>query len=85
MKFYPVEPMDGGGASNDFPIYRYADFILMKAESLVRIGKAAEAKSLVDAVRQRADLQPLENDPTLADVYKEDSLELNWRGTEDRT
>lgn len=80
MKFYPVEPMDGGGASNDFPIYRYADFVLMKAESLVRIGRAAEAKPLVDAVRQRAGMQPLENDPTLADVYNERSLELNWEG-----
>ncbi|MCX2839079.1 RagB/SusD family nutrient uptake outer membrane protein [Salinimicrobium sp. MT39] len=80
MKFYPVDPMDGGGASNDFPIFRYADFILMKAESLVRLGREGEAKSLVDAIRQRAGLQPLTTNPTLEDVYKERGLELNWEG-----
>lgn len=80
MKFYPVEPMDGGGASNDFPIYRYADFMLMKAESFVRLGRAGEAKPLVDAIRVRAGLQPLEGNPTLEDIYRERGLELNWEG-----
>lgn len=80
MKFYPVEPMDGGGASNDFPIYRYADFMLMKAECLVKLGRAGEAKPLVDAIRERAGLQPLEGNPTLEDIYRERSLELNWEG-----
>ncbi len=80
MKFYPVEPMDGGGASNDFPIYRYADFMLMKAECYVRLGDAAAAKPLVDAVRQRAGLAPLEGNPSLEDIYHERGLELNWEG-----
>lgn len=80
MKFYPVEPMDGGGASNDFPIFRYADFMLMKAESLVRLGREGEAKPLVDAIRQRAGLQPLAANPTLEDIYLERGLELNWEG-----
>lgn len=80
MKFYPVDPMDGGGASNDFPIFRYADFMLMKAEALVQLGRAADAKPLMDAVRERAGLNPLAAAPTLEDVYLERSLELNWEG-----
>jgi hypothetical protein len=80
IKFYPVPPMDGGGASNDFPIYRYADILLMQAECYVRLGDAAAAKPLVDAVRQRAGLQPLAGNPTLENVYLERSLELNWEG-----
>lgn len=39
--------------SNDFPIYRYADILMMKAESLLRNGLAAEAAVLVTQVRQR--------------------------------
>ena len=80
VKFYPVPPMDGGGASNDFPIYRYADVLLMKAECLVRLGDAANAKPLVDQVRVRAGLTALGANPTLNDVYRERSLELNWEG-----
>lgn len=80
IKFYPVAPMDGGGASNDFPIYRYADVLLMKAECLVRLGNASDAKSLVDAVRQRAGLAALNAVPTLDDIYRERTLELNWEG-----
>ncbi|MFO0267250.1 MAG: RagB/SusD family nutrient uptake outer membrane protein [Cyclobacteriaceae bacterium] len=41
--------------SNDFPIYRYADVLLMRAEALWRINPAsAEALTLVNQVRGRA-------------------------------
>jgi starch-binding outer membrane protein, SusD/RagB family len=80
VKFYPVPPMDGGGASNDFPIYRYADLLLMKAECLVRLGKSGEAKPVVDEVRMRAGLTALSAAPTLDDIYRERTLELNWEG-----
>lgn len=39
--------------SNDFPILRYADVYLMKAEALLRTGKADEAAALVTIVRER--------------------------------
>ena len=80
IKFYPATPLDGGGASNDFPIFRYADFLLMKAECLVRLGQAGTAKPLVDAVRQRAGLGILAADPSLEDIYRERGFELNWEG-----
>jgi hypothetical protein len=40
--------------SNDFPIFRYADALLMKAEALLRQGKTGEAVSYVNEVRARA-------------------------------
>lgn len=79
-KFYPVTPMDGGGASNDFPIYRYADVLLMTAECNVRLGNSAAAKIPVDAVRHRAGLGILLANPTLDDIYNERGFELNWEG-----
>lgn len=39
--------------SNDFPLLRYADIYLMKAEAMLRTGHADEAAKLVTLVRQR--------------------------------
>jgi len=80
QKFWPAAPATSGGASNDFPIYRYADILLMKAECLVRTDKADEAKPFIDAVRERAGLSTLTNDPTLTDIYDERGRELAWEG-----
>ncbi len=41
------------GMSNDFPLFRYADVLLMKAEASLRSGDAATAAALVTQVRQR--------------------------------
>ncbi|MDW8849708.1 RagB/SusD family nutrient uptake outer membrane protein [Flavobacterium sp. MMLR14_040] len=80
VKFYPVAPRSGGGASNDFPIFRYADVILMKAECHVRLGNAGAAKPFIDEIRLRAGLNELAANPTLTDVYNERGFELNWEG-----
>lgn len=40
--------------SNDWPLFRYADILMMKAESLLRTGDADGAATLVTQVRQRA-------------------------------
>ena len=80
VKFYPAGSMNGGGASNDFPIYRYADVILMTAECNVRLGNAGAARSLVDAIRTRAGLAALASNPTLDDIFDERGRELNWEG-----
>jgi hypothetical protein len=40
--------------SNDWPLFRYADVLMMKAESLLRTGNADGAATLVTQVRQRA-------------------------------
>jgi hypothetical protein len=80
VKFFPVPPQNGSGESNDFPIYRYADILLMQAECHVRMGNAALAKPFIDQIRQRAGLSALAANPTLEDVYNERGFELNWEG-----
>lgn len=40
--------------SNDFPLFRYADILMMKAECLLRTGNASGAATIVTQVRQRA-------------------------------
>ncbi|MFI0490053.1 RagB/SusD family nutrient uptake outer membrane protein [Flavobacterium sp.] len=80
VKFYPVGPMSGSGASNDFPIYRYADVLLMIAECNVRLGNASAAKPFVDQIRQRAGLGILGLNPSLDDIYNERGFELSWEG-----
>lgn len=40
--------------SNDFPLFRYADILMMKAECLLRSNKADEAAQIVTQIRQRA-------------------------------
>jgi hypothetical protein len=80
QKFWPAAPASSGGASNDFPIYRYADVMLMKAECLVRTNDASSAKPLVDAIRVRAGLTGLAANPTLTDIYNERGFELSWEG-----
>lgn len=39
--------------SNDWPLFRYADILMMKAECLLRTGKADEAAAIVSEVRAR--------------------------------
>ena len=80
QKFYPVTPGSSGGASNDFPIYRLADILLMKAECQVRLGNATAAKPFIDEVRTRAGLAGLAANPTLEDVYNERGFELTFEG-----
>jgi hypothetical protein len=40
--------------NNDYPLLRYADVLMMKAECLLRTGRADEAAALVTKVRKRA-------------------------------
>lgn len=80
IKYKPVAPYNGGAASNDFVVYRYADVLLMKAEALFNIGNAGGAKLVMDQVRARAGLPALASDPTLTDILDERGRELCWEG-----
>src|SRR5690606_31932264 len=55
---------------NDYPMFRYADILMMKAEALLRKGDANGAATLVTQVRQRA----FKNNPAKATVKGEDLL-----------
>lgn len=67
--------------SNDYPIYRYADVLLMKAEALWRLGQqSTEALRLVNMVRNRAGV----DDYTSLDANKillERGREMFWEVT----
>jgi starch-binding outer membrane protein, SusD/RagB family len=79
-KFLPIPPYNGGTSSNDFPVYRYADVLLTKAEAVLRSGGAnATATALVNQVRNRAGLANL-GSVNLDEVYNERGRELCWEG-----
>lgn len=56
--------------SNDVPLFRYTDVLMMKAECLLRLGKADEAAVIVTQVRQRS----FKNNPTKATVAGTDLM-----------
>lgn len=63
--------------SNDYPIFRYADVLLMKAEAAVRQGKSGDAE--MNMTRSRAGLADLSG-ATLDDVLLERKHEMFWEG-----
>mgnify|MGYP004511037903 FL=1 len=67
--------------SNDLPIFRYADILLMKAEALTRQGSSG-AKALFNQIRSYAGAPTIANEPTLQEIYDERGREFfdeNWR------
>lgn len=63
--------------SNDFPIFRYADVLLMKAEAMIRQGKNGD--DYVNMIRERAGLEPISG-VTLDEVLDERGREMFWEG-----
>ncbi len=79
IKYFPIAPYNGGTSSNDYPVLRYADVLLMKAEALARSGNTAGAVPLINQTRARAGLAPLSS-VTLDEIYDERGRELCWEG-----
>jgi hypothetical protein len=72
--------------SNDWPLFRYADVLMMKAESLLRTGKAADAAALVTLVRQRSfTTNPAKATVTAADLLKGSTYNYGLRNHTDST
>ncbi|MGX5689750.1 RagB/SusD family nutrient uptake outer membrane protein [Arcticibacter tournemirensis] len=61
---YVIKQNATGNLDNDFPFLRYGDVLMMKAEALLRTGRADAAALLVTQVRQRA----FKNNPAKAVV-----------------
>ena len=77
----PADYNNGRNQSNDLPIVRYADVLLMKAEALTRQGSSG-AKALFNPIRSYAGAPTIANEPTLQEVYDERGREFfdeNWR------
>lgn len=81
---FEIEPGIEHHANSDFPIYRYADVLLMKAECLMRLngGTATdEAVSLANQVRERTGLDNYTVATlTLAELLNERGREFAWEG-----
>ena len=86
VKYFVIQDdyKNGRNQSNDLPIFRYADVLLMKAEALVRGANATggdTAVSLVNQVRAYAKA-PSKSSVDLAVIENERALEFfdeNWR------
>jgi hypothetical protein len=71
---------------NDFPLFRYADILMMKAESLLRSGRADEAATIVTQLRQRAFKDnPAKAAVTGADLQKGSVYDYGLRSTQGTT
>jgi len=83
LKYYPDVTATDRNQSNDVPIFRYADILLMKAEAILRgAGPTynATALSLVNQLRTTRKAAPL-SALSLDGMLKERALELNWENT----
>jgi len=79
LKYIPNGQWVGRNADNDIVLIRYADILLIKAEALFRTGNSIEALNLVNSVRERSEVEPLDV-LTLQDIEDERSRELIWEG-----
>ena len=81
---FEIEPGIEHHANSDFPIYRYADVLLMKAEALMQLNggaATAEALALVNQVHTRAGLPAYATAQlTLDELLDERGRELAWEG-----
>ena len=77
----PEDYNNGRNQSNDLPIFRFADILLMKAEALARLGHSG-AKDLFNQIRAYANAPQISAEPTLQEIYDERGREFfdeNWR------
>ncbi len=69
------------GQDSDFPLFRYSDVLLMKAECIARSGDLPGALTYTSAVRQRAGLSNFTVGAFALDsIYKERGREFAWEG-----
>lgn len=62
----------------DLPIFRYAEVLMMKAESLLRTGSPDQAAELVTQVRERAFEDPLDAQVTGAELMEGSTYNYGW-------
>lgn len=88
IKFYmdvAVTANDQRNQSNDVPIFRYADILLMKAEAILRGANATNGhtpQSLVNEIRAYVNAPAISTAPTLQDILDERAREFadeSWR------
>lgn len=83
-KFYPDSTSTSRNQSNDWPVFRYADVLMMKAEAILRGASPTLEQtplSLVNMVRERSHAAPLErvNLDVLLDERARELCYEGWR------
>lgn len=66
----------------NFPLIRFAEMLLFRAEAYLITGKPELAKADLNRIRVRSNLQPLEGTPTMKDLYHERRCELAFEYTD---
>ncbi len=74
---FEIEKGANENLSNDFPLFRYADILLMKAEALVRMNGPGSGDDFINQVRNRAGINSISS-ATLDDILEERGRELFW-------
>lgn len=77
-KKYEVYGGLGYKSDVDFPVYRYADVLMMRAEVLLRTGRAEEAADLVTRVRERAFDDPSDARVTGAELREGSTINYGY-------
>lgn len=77
-------PTGSSGSPLNWPVLRYADVLLMKAEALNELGNTAQAETPLNEVRERAGLDEIESGLSQSDfrnaVLNERRIELAFEG-----
>ena len=60
----------------NFPVLRFADLLLLRAEAYLNTGNAQKAAADINTVRNRANVKSLDHTATSADIYHERRVEL---------
>jgi hypothetical protein len=76
---YPPDYQKEFPAENEYVIFRFADVLLMKAEALLRTGKAADGLAIVNQIRTTRGVAAFAS-LTLDNLLDERSRELYWEG-----
>ena len=79
VKYVPDISSDQFPTKHDWVLLRFADVLLMRAEALLRSGRAAEAVIPVNLVRARAGVTPMAS-VTLDQLLDERGREFYWEG-----
>lgn len=66
----------------NFPLIRFAEMLLFRAEAYIMTGQAASAKVDINAIRTRSELEPITHTPTMEDLYHERRCELAFEFTD---
>ena len=66
----------------NFPIIRFAEMLLFRAEAYLMTGAADKATDDLNRIRVRSNLQPLAGTATMADLYHERRCELAFEFTD---